>query len=309
MTMSRFLPIILGVAAILGLTFVQIRMTDRLSGTNVSATQRAELLNLVPKNIGDWHGEDKEVDPTVRKTSGAIGAVSRLYRNVRTGDQVDLWLIVGHARDVSFHTPDVCYPGSGFEARATENSLYPMVVTGLPDTPFWTNTFYREDERAGRRLLRVFWSWYNPESEENQGKVMWEAPHNARWRFGNTRALYKMYFTSEMRDPMETTEQSACLRFARDFLPEVNKALAEVHKKLQAEEGATSDVPQTPAPAAATPSEIPKAESGASAEKTDVAAEKTPAEAPPATLAPLEDKSKYRLELAEPAAPPAKADQ
>ena len=46
---------------------------------------------------------------------------------------------------------------------------------------------------------------------------------------GNARALYKMYFTSEMRDPMETAEESACLRFAREFLPVVNKALAVVY--------------------------------------------------------------------------------
>ena len=45
------------------------------------------------------------------------------------------------------------------------------------------------------------------------------------------RALYKMYFTSSMRDPKETAEQSACVRFARDFLPEVNKALAEVYSE------------------------------------------------------------------------------
>ena len=54
---------------------------------------------------------------------------------------------------------------------------------------------------------------------------------NARWHFGNTRALYKMYFTSSMRDPKETAEQSACVRFAREFLPEVNKALSEVYSE------------------------------------------------------------------------------
>jgi hypothetical protein len=76
--------------------------------------------------------------------------------------------------------------------------------------------------------VRVFWNWYNPENKENGDKVVWEAPKNARWYFGNTRSLYKMYFTSEMRDPKETADQSACVRFGRDFLPEVNKALAEV---------------------------------------------------------------------------------
>ncbi len=226
--MARYLPIILGVLLIVGLTIPQIQMTDRLSGTNVSAEQRAELLKKVPMNIGDWHGEDKATDSKVRQTAGAIGAISRSYRNSRTGEQVDLWLIVGHARDVSAHTPDICYPASGFEARATESSLYPMVFPDQPEAPFLTNTFLKEDF-SGQQLVRVFWSWYNPENKANKGKVVWEAPHNARWHFGNTRALYKMYFTSVMRDPKETAEKSAGVRFAAEFLPVVDKALEEVH--------------------------------------------------------------------------------
>lgn len=253
--MTRYLPILLGAVAIVGLTIPQIVMTDRLSGSNVSAEQRAELLKLVPKKVGDWQGEDKPVDPNVKETAGAVGAaVSRDYRNSRTGERVDLWLIVGHARDISAHTPNICYPAAGFEARAKESSLYPLMVPGLPETPFLTNTFYKEDEISGRRLIRVFWTWYNPEAKGNDGKVVWDAPQNARWHFGNARALYKMYFTSEMHDQMETAEQSACLHFARDFLPELDKALAQLHQKAGVE-GATQPLAEKPAePAVTTPS-------------------------------------------------------
>jgi hypothetical protein len=225
--MSRYLPIVLGILAIVGLTIPQIRMSDRFADTNFSAEQQTKLLDRIPMRINDWQGEDIPVDSTVRQTAGAVGAISRIYRNVRTGDKVDLWLIVGHGRVIAAHTPNICYQASGFEMRAAENSLYPMAFTD-PPSPFLTNTFFKED-KSGRRLVRVFWSWYNPESEENGNKVVWEAPSNSRWHFGNTRALYKMYFTSEMRDPLETTELSACLRFAREFLPVVNDALAQVN--------------------------------------------------------------------------------
>ena len=77
-------------------------MTDRLAGTNVTAEQRAALLDKVPSKIGDWRGDDIPVDPTVRKKAGAVGAVQREYHNVRTGEKVRLWLIVGHAREVSY---------------------------------------------------------------------------------------------------------------------------------------------------------------------------------------------------------------
>jgi hypothetical protein len=227
--MVRYLPIILGMLLIVGLTIPQIQLTDRLSGTNVDAVQCAKLLEKVPANLGDWHGEDKFVDKKIRETAGAIGAVSRIYRNSRTGEVVDLWLIVGHARDISAHTPDICYKGSGFDARAPENALYPVPFGDHDEKmPFLTNTFIKNDDLTGQQLKRVFWSWYNPENKDNKGQVIWEASTNARWHFGNTRALYKMYFVSDMRDPQETADKSACIRFARDFLPEVSKALTEV---------------------------------------------------------------------------------
>ncbi|MCI0333063.1 MAG: EpsI family protein [Planctomycetes bacterium] len=226
--MTRYLPIAVGVLLIVGLTIIQVRMTDRLSGANVTAEQRAELLKNIPMNIGDWHGTDMPIDEAVRQTAGAVGAVSRQFRNVRTNEVVDLWLIVGHGRAISAHTPDICYRSSGFAARARENSLYPMEMDGGTQVPFLTNTFFREDI-TGRRLIRVFWTWFNTEDEKHEGKVVWEAPSNARWYFGNTRALYKMYFTSQMRDNMETSEQSPCLRFAREFIPVVDKALSQVY--------------------------------------------------------------------------------
>jgi hypothetical protein len=236
--MLRNLPFVLGVIVIVGLTAFEIQMTDRLSGTNVSAEQRAELLEKVPINIGDWHGEDKATDPNVRKTAGAIGAVSRSYRNSRTGEQVDLWLIVGHAREVSGHTPDICYPAAGFSAQADENSSYTILFGDNSEAfPCFTNTFRKEDV-TGQHLVRVFWSWFNPVDKTHEGKVTWETSGNARWHFGNTRALYKMYFTSMMRDPKETADLSACVRFAKEFLPEVNKALSEVYNG-PAEAGST----------------------------------------------------------------------
>src|SRR4051794_18079162 len=266
--MVRYSPVIVAVLLIVGLTYIEVNMTDRLADTNFSAEQRAALLDKVPSTVGDWHGDDMPVDPNVRKTAGAVGAVQREYHNVRTGEKVRLWLIVGHAREVSYHTPDVCYPGQGFQARASENSVYPMVFPDQPRTDFLTNTFLRENV-TGQQLERVFWSWYNPSNKANEGKVVWEAPSNARWHFGNSRALYKMYFTSSMRDPKETAEQSPCVRFAREFLPEVNKALTEVQSEMP-----SGDANTTPTASTTTPE--PKAEATKSAETAT--AEAAPAE-------------------------------
>jgi hypothetical protein len=292
--MVRYSPIILAVLLIVGLTIVEINMTDRLAGTNVSAEQRAELLKKVPVAVGDWRGDDLPVDEQIRKKAGAIGAVQREYHNVRTGEKVRLWLIVGHAREVSNHTPDICYPSQGFQARASGNSVYTMVFTDQPKTDFLTNTFLRENA-TGQQLERVFWNWYNPMNKANEGQVVWEAPSNARWHFGNTRALYKMYFTSSMRNPKETADESACVRFARDFLPEVNKALVDVY-------GESPGGSESATPTATTTAAEPKAEATKSGEP--VAIEAMPLVQPPAesTSTSTSEKELFGTEATKPAA-------
>ena len=80
--MSRYLPIVRRVPigwahAILGLTVAEARISGRFQGSNVSAEQFAAMLQNVPIDIGDWHGEDLPVDDQVHKTAGARGYVSR----------------------------------------------------------------------------------------------------------------------------------------------------------------------------------------------------------------------------------------
>lgn len=218
----RYVPIILGVIALVGLTVAEARMSGRFQGSDMTEEQFAALLENVPLDIGDWHGTDQAVGELERETAGARGYVSREYKNTITGERVGIWLIVGHAKDIMRHTPDVCYPSSGFTMRAPENSLQTFVFDGKNMGDFFTNTFTKEDF-GGRQLKRVFWSWHKPSED---GGVEWKAPEIVRWEFGNARSLYKLYFTSDMRDLRETTDESSAMKFAKEFLPVVDKALS-----------------------------------------------------------------------------------
>jgi Protein of unknown function (DUF3485) len=237
--MMRYVPIALGVLAIVGFTVAEARMSYRFQGSDMTEEQFAALLDNVPLEIGDWHGTNLPVGEVERETAGARGYVSREYKNSITGESVTIWLIVGHAKDIMRHTPDVCYPSSGFTMRAPENSLQSFVFDGEKMGDFFTNTFIKEDV-SGRQLKRVFWSWHKPSED---GTVEWKAPKAVRWEFGNARSLYKLYFTSNMRDLRETTDESVCMKFAEVFLPIVDKALSttEQAKAAQAANSAGAD--------------------------------------------------------------------
>lgn len=209
---------------LLGMTYAEAQLSDRWATTNVTAEEFVSRFNDVPKVIGDWEGEDLDVIEQVRKTAGAVGYVSRLYTNTKTNKHVKLWLIVGHSRDICRHTPDVCYPSSGAHKQSSENIPYTMTFDGVPAANFWTNTFLIEGP-TGRSLDRVFWTWFKPTKDSDEA-VAWEAPEYQRFRFGNARALYKMYFTSAMPGPSQTADESPCIAFAKEVLPVVNAALA-----------------------------------------------------------------------------------
>jgi hypothetical protein len=225
-TVGRNTAIVCAVAGVLlvGLTFAEAQFSDRWAESNVSPEEFAARFAKVPMEIGDWKGEDQPVLDAVLKKTGAVGYVSRAYRNQKTGQEVTLWLIVGHARDICRHTPDVCYPSSGFHKQSQENSHHSIPVEGLEEpAEFFTNSFIREDSQQ-RALMRVFWTWYKP---DETGEVKWQAPEYFRFVFGNSRALYKMYFSAPMTSPTQTADQSPCIEFAQEFLPLADEALSD----------------------------------------------------------------------------------
>jgi len=225
--MFRHLPVILGVVAIVVLTAFEADITGRFQGSDVTEEQFADLLKKVPMDIGDWHGTDRPVADEVKETAGARGYVSRRYDNAITGESVTVWLIVGHSRNVMRHTPDICYPSSGFKKRAPENARVPFEFENQPEADFFTNTFVKEDA-SGRTIERVFWAWYKPNDE---GTVRWQAPKNVRLTIGNVRSLYKLYFSSNLQEYGESADESSCMKFAEVFLPVVDKALSTASLK------------------------------------------------------------------------------
>jgi hypothetical protein len=197
-----------------------------------------ERFKAVPKEIGDWKGQDLSVDEQVKKTAGAVNYVSRLYKNEETGQEVRLWLIVGHSRDICRHTPNICYPSSGFRQQGRQ-LRYEMPLAGTDPAQFFTGKFTKDDVH-GRRAERVFWAWNHPETDK------WEAPSDPRQHYGLSRALYKMYFTSNVLSNEDTADESAAAEFGALMLPEVDKALfPESHKSTATETVDDSENAQT----------------------------------------------------------------
>ncbi len=214
-----FLPIVLAVVLIAVVTVVEgVYLKDRWGTPGVEAAELGQRFAQVPKKIGDWTGIDMPVSRDVKERSGAVNFVNRRYTQDGTDRSVDLWLIIGHSRDIIRHTPDICYAASGFRQHG-EQLRYTVNYNGDKEARFFTSKFDKEDALV-RQTQRVFWTWNHPDIQK------WDAPDKARFHYGMaTRTLYKMYFTSSITIDEDTLDDSPAAEFAEFVLPVIDDAL------------------------------------------------------------------------------------
>jgi len=218
--MSRgVIPIALAIVLIVVVTVVEgVYLKDRWGTPGAEAAELGQRFSRVPKKIGNWTGIDMPVSEDVKERSGAVNFVNRRYTQEGTDKSVDLWLIIGHARDIIRHTPNICYPSSGFQQHGSQ-LRHTMYYDDDKEARFFTSKFHKEDSFV-RQTQRVFWAWNHPDLEK------WDAPDKARFHYGMaTRALYKMYFTSGVSQDEKTLDDNAAADFAELVVPVIDAAL------------------------------------------------------------------------------------
>jgi len=220
------IPIILAMVLIVVLSAYEgLALKGRWGSRGAEAEELGARFVHVPKEFEGWKGEDLPVDEIVKKTAGAVNYVSRRYVHASSGKAVVLWLIVGHSRDIVRHTPNICYPNSGFRQTGTQQKHHIDLGNGK-EAVFYTSKFQKEDV-IDRHTERVFWAWNHPD------KNLWEAPENARWHYGHARALYKVYFTSDLRRDESTIDSNAAAQFAKLMLPKIDEVLFPTSESLE----------------------------------------------------------------------------
>jgi hypothetical protein len=173
----------------------------------------AAKLSYVPIVVGDWDGQELELDAREITAAGASGYLRRTYVNRRTGNTVSLLIICGRPGPVSVHTPDICYQGIGYDqvGAPVKHS-----VTSEPAATFWVRKF-RKNESVVLAHLRILYSW--------SATGIWTAADNPRFSFARYPVLYKMYVIRELPRGDEPLEGDPCLEFLDVLLPELQKAL------------------------------------------------------------------------------------
>ena len=241
----------LAAAAVLvvGITAAQGYLTERWKDKSVGKdlSEAATLLEArFPKTFGSWELErELESDPKELERAGAVGHISRLYRNTRSKARVSAFVVCARPHDASGHTPDRCYPGAGFEIGEAEHRQKFNLADGREVETF-TGTF----KKTGT-TLRIFWTYgirdeASIEKEEVGAARTWIAPQIARIALVGEPAVYKLY---AIVDETRLTGSQAMVEaedFISSLLPALNVAMAEKTGASPAEQPAVAETAATP---------------------------------------------------------------
>lgn len=214
MTMPRSYAALTALVLILLAGLVHGLWADRW-GTAPELAAAAVRLSGIPMRFGDWEGKDMPVDAESFAMAGPTSYLSRLYTHRRTKASALVILMCGRAGKMVVHTPEVCYPGAGFELL---DAPYPWPVRaagGEELGTFWTARFGKAG--AGSANLRLIWGWSPGDS--------WQAPASPRWHFRSAPFLYKFYVSLDAPETEKSAAEDTAAEFLRRFLPEARKAL------------------------------------------------------------------------------------
>jgi hypothetical protein len=150
----------------------------------------AERLHAQEVKFEDWKASEVPTDMPVNERSTAT---SRRYVSPTTGRSGMVTLISGIPGSVSAHTPDVCYPGSGYATlRAPKRET--IDLPGGKAAAVYVADFEKKKDR-----IRVRWSF--------AADGDWIAPDHPRWQFATqlmrVPVLYKVYVVTPLSDDGE----------------------------------------------------------------------------------------------------------
>jgi hypothetical protein len=249
-SVSGWLTLAGAAVLVLGVTVAQGFLTERWKDKSVSKDLQAAATLLeerFPKSFGGWELErELEADSKELERAGAVGHISRLYRNTRSKARVSAFVVCARPHDASGHTPDRCYPGAGFEIGEAEHRQKVTLSDGREAETF-TGTF-----RKTGQTLRIFWTYgIRDEAEIDKANVAarrtWIAPQIARIALVQEPAVYKLYAIVDETRLTSSQAMVECEDFIAQLLPTLDTLIAGTNADAPAAEAQS---PQAESPAA-----------------------------------------------------------
>jgi len=142
-------------------------------------SRACERVDLLPRNIGEWVGVDRQVtDEQMMRRGGAVKYVSRTYKLTGSNEAAVVLLLCGKAGPLSVHTPDICTTGANFSADPNQRTW-----DGIADSELTWQSFTSQVDGQPNLEIAVAWT----------ADGRWRSPTSPRMTFGREPFLFKLY--------------------------------------------------------------------------------------------------------------------
>jgi hypothetical protein len=192
-------------------------------------------LKELPTVLGGWRmveGAETTLDPQIARIAGSSDHIVRTYENAKTGEKASVLVLYGLAPLVWGHTPEVCYPATGYKTVADPHDVPVAVAATAAGVPF-RQAVYGLFQGGSSSYHDVYYSF------RNAGE--WTPDMGARWkRFRSHPGMFKIQVERQVKDA-RTIDESC-----HDMLAAL---VTEIETRLQADSSPAPAVASAPASA------------------------------------------------------------
>jgi hypothetical protein len=171
-----------------------------------SASRLGELSLSLP----EWEGEDATLDPRQLAYTELAGCLSRRYTHRNDGSQLGMLLACGRPGPTVVHTPEICYPGRGYQPVGTLEKKE-IALAGLSKAEFYVRIFEKPNPAGEADRIRIYWAW-------KTAAAHWQAFASPRLKLGFQPVVHKLYVVQPLSGPRAVADK-ACVDFIRELLP------------------------------------------------------------------------------------------
>jgi len=204
-------PLLIALVSVVAMTvmsgMVQGELRNRW-GRSEDMLALAAKLDEMPKTLGNWKMKSADkLSLSVMDMLQCTGYVARCYAHAKTGETVNVMVILGPAGPTAVHTPEICF--SSRDYQQTEDRQV-VVLKDATDNAhrFWSLAFKANYPRDN--TLRVMYAWTDGS--------FWQAPEDARFAFAGKPYLYKIQIQTDSPSIGSSFASNACSRFLDDLI-------------------------------------------------------------------------------------------
>ena len=143
-------------------------------------------LKEIPADLGTWHatGAEAHLDAETLRLAGSSDHILRAYTDSKSGETVSLLVVYGLAHSVFGHTPEVCYPSSGYQAVGKPVD-HEFSLPGSATPVHFRSRYFTKTVASVTQSIEVSWAFWHAGS--------WLPDVHDRWKlFRSSPALFKI---------------------------------------------------------------------------------------------------------------------